>query len=176
MPAWGPRVGLPTLLRWIGRYQTYRELYPLWLALYRSSPEIGLMPPSSSVVDALTLRDLDFRLYRRVIEIRDGRLALRSYLDPQIDAAACKLGQEAGLGTEELPVVIEAASLAAALRAKTEGRPSPGRQTFEAPGWADLDSEAAWLRKVTSAYVNSPVVRAVLARQEQERAGPRQIR
>ncbi len=84
MPAWGPRVGIPALYRWVGRYGAYRRLYPLWRALVEATPEIALLPPSSAVMDALTVRDLGFRLYRRVVEIRDGRLALRPYLDPTV--------------------------------------------------------------------------------------------
>jgi hypothetical protein len=172
MPAWGPRVGLPALWRWIGRYRAYRRLYPLWLALCRSTPEIALIPPSSSVVDALTVRDLDFRLYRRVIEIRDGRLALRAYLDPRAADAAHDLGREAGLSGEELQVLVEATSLAAALRAKGQRRPSAAHRTFEAPGWADVEGEVVWLEKVASCYGDSPLVPAALARLWWEHASP----
>jgi hypothetical protein len=164
MPAWGPRVGLPRLWRWIAQYGAYRRLYPLWLALCRSSPEIALVPPSPVVVDALAVRDLDLRLYRRVIEIRDGRLALRPYLDPRAANAAHALGQDAGLSGEELQVVVEAASLAAALRAKKRRRrPPAGGPRPEAPGATDLEGEVAWLERVADCFARSPLVRAVLA-------------
>lgn len=47
MPAWGPVVGIPMVWHWVDRYRTLRRLYPLWKALYESSPGIALSPPSS---------------------------------------------------------------------------------------------------------------------------------
>lgn len=58
------------------------RLRPLWLALYRVNPRIALVPPRPLVLELLNLRDLELRLYRRVVEIRDGRLALREHIDP----------------------------------------------------------------------------------------------
>ena len=176
MPAWGPRIGLSALWRWGRRYRAYRRLYPLWLALYRSNPDIALIPPPSGLADALAVGDLGFRLYRQVIEIRDGRLALRPYLDPRAAAIARELGQEAGLSGEPLQAVIEAASLAAAIRNKAGGRPvAEAGPTLETPGGADLDSEAAFLEKVARCYTGSPIVPAVLAELGREHATPATI-
>jgi len=163
LPAWGPRVGIPALWQWINRYSTYHRLRPLWQALYQSSPEISLATRPPSALDRLTVRDLNFRLYRRVIEIRDGCLALRAYRDPLVADAARRLGQRAGLSGEELQVLIEASSLASAMRAKERGQPLAEAATFDVPGGADLDSEAAWLARVADCQAASPLVRAVLA-------------
>lgn len=176
MPAWGPRVGVAALWRWVRRYRAYRRLYRLWLALYRSNPDIALIPPPAGLADALAVRDLGFRLYRQVIEIRDGRLALRPYFDPRAAAIARELGQKAGLSGEELHAVVEAANLAAALRDKARGQPVAGAGAMvETPGGADLDSEAAFLEKVARCYMTSPIVRTVLAQLERERAMPTPI-
>ena len=70
---------------WATTYRNLRRLYPLWELMYRATPGIALDPPRSALADALRLRDLDLRLYRRIIEIRDGRLALTPYLDPTPD-------------------------------------------------------------------------------------------
>jgi hypothetical protein len=67
---------------WIVTYRNFRQLYPLWALMYRAEPGIALDPPGSRLADALQVRDLDLRLYRRVIEIRDGYLALAPYLPP----------------------------------------------------------------------------------------------
>lgn len=97
MPAWGPRVGLPRLCRWLDDYRAHWRLYPLWRALYDSNPEIALIPTSSPVANALAVRQVGFRLYRRVIEIRDGLLALRRYFDPRVADAARERGRATGL-------------------------------------------------------------------------------
>jgi hypothetical protein len=170
LPAWGPQLGIARLSRWVGRYWSYRQLYPLWLALYRASPEIALLPPPSAWADALTVRDLGFRLYRRVVEIRDGCLALRPYLAPGVAEHAGELCRQAGLVGDRAAAEIEAAGLAAALAAKTSGRravPTPGSQQSAVVGGSDLESEVASLKRVARCYQRSPIVRAALAWQQQ---------
>jgi hypothetical protein len=71
-------------VHWVTTYRAHRELYPLWFALREINPGIALDPAPSEFWDRLRVRDLDFRLYRRIIEIRDGRLALRPYLDTDV--------------------------------------------------------------------------------------------
>jgi hypothetical protein len=161
LPAWGPR--LAELEAAARRYRSYRQLNPLWLALYRAVPQIALVPPSSH--RDWPLRDLGFRLYRRVIEIRDGRLALRPYFDHRVASAALRLGQAAGLSGAELDAAVEASVLAAALRAKHDGRTAT-TDRLDAPGGSDLSGEIAWLVSVATAFAGSPVVRAVLAETE----------
>lgn len=69
---------------WLDAYRNLHRLYPLWALLQQATPQIALDPPTSARADALRLRDIEFRLYRRVIEIRDGRLALTPYLDATV--------------------------------------------------------------------------------------------
>ena len=169
MPTWGPRVGLPALYRWAARYAAYRRLAPLWHAVYQANPEIALLPPPSPLADALAVRDLGFRLYRRVVEIRDGCLALRPYLDPRAAHYARELCRAAGLSDEETQAVVEAASVAAALRAKAQGRSAPQPiGTVSTLGGTDLESEVIALERVARYFGHSPLVRAVLARLDDE--------
>ena len=164
IPAWGARAGIPALYRWAGRYRAYRRLYPLWRDLYQANPEIALLPAPSALADALTVRDLGFRLYRRVVEIRDGHLALRPYLDPMVLASARRLCRDAGLSGEEAQTTIEAAGLAAALKARAERRPPLAKPVAPATlGGADVRSEVAVLERVARSYERSPIVRAMLA-------------
>lgn len=174
MPAWGPRFGIPTLYSWVRQYRAYRRLHPLWLALYRAKPEIALVPPSSAVADMLSVHDLRFRLYRRVVEIRDGLLALHPYHDPVVAHYARGLCQEAGLPSEKAEVVVEAASMAVALRALAQGRivGRPGSAP-STPGGCDLETEVAALERLAVAFRGSPIVRAVLVHAvEQDAIGP----
>jgi hypothetical protein len=137
----------------------------------RAAPEIALAPPSSAFADALTVRDLGFRLYRRVIEIRDGGLALRPYLDPGLADRVRATCRAAGLPEQDARAVVEAACLAAALDARGRGevvrstQPIPGTE-----GGADVASEVALLERVAICYRRSPIVRAVRARQQRRPA------
>jgi hypothetical protein len=177
MPAWGPRVGLPRLLLWASYYRAHQQLYPLWRQLCEAVPEIALVPPSSRWRDTLAVRDLRFRLHGRIMEIHDAQLRLRPYRDPQVAETTAALGRRAGLHGVDLRTVAEAASLAAAVHAKARHQPVMGdRALATTPGdpdpqreITDLPSEITWLVRVATAYTHSPLVRALAARQEQER-------
>ncbi len=108
---------------------------------------------------------LNYRLYRRVIEIRDGLLALRSYRDPEVRIRARQCGEAAGLTGDELRAAVAAAQLKAALNAKAQERAVPAnsrgsaddREIFELRRGNDLTTEAAWLGQIARAYMRSPV-------------------
>jgi hypothetical protein len=156
MPCWGPH--LSALSRWWSTYHIYRRLYPLWRDLYQVIPRIALHRPTRSMTD------LNYRLYRRVIEISDGLLALRSYSDPEVRRRALQRGKEAGLADDELRAAVAAAQLKAALNAKAAERilpvNAPGRaddgESIERCSGNDLTSEAAWLAQIARAYATSP--------------------
>jgi hypothetical protein len=145
--------GLPALAGWLRRYRTYQELRPLWRALYRASPAIALDPPTCTVLDTLVPRDLHLRLYRRVIEIRDGLLVLQPYRDPAVAADAREDAARAGIRDERLEAVVEAATVAAALRARAGGTaPAAAAAPVPITGGRDLDSDTAFLSRVARAY------------------------
>jgi len=142
-------------------------MYPLWSAVRRAAPDIALFPISGPS-ELLRLRDLDFRLHRRVIEIRDARLALLPYLRDDVAEAARRMGQQSGVSSSEGGAIVEAAVLAAALRDKELGRPERGDYAgMDVPGGADLAGEVAWLSKVSHAFTSSPLVRAACAEPEE---------
>lgn len=162
IPALGTR--LAALIRWIGDCRSYRRLHPLWLALYQTDPDFSLLPQNRTGRRAWR-RDVGFLLYRQVIEIRDGQLALRPYVHPGAVEVARALGLRAGLPDEEVRAAAEAAAIAAGIAAKTQGRgpsgePSPPPASPHGP---DLDAEISWLAKVSRAFTTSPVVPATVA-------------
>lgn len=162
VPRWGPRIGIPSLVAWGGRYRSLRRLYPLWLALYHAKPQIALQPPPGRLADMLRVWDVDWRLYRRVVEIRDGRLLVRPLMDRRAAAMARDFALAAGLAEPEVRAVIEATELATALR-----RPHPTAVAVKPPpaeisGGTDLPSEVAALERVARHYRRSPIVRKVL--------------
>ena len=174
LPSWGAHVGIPSIYDWLNRCRSLRQLYPLWRTLCEAAPEIALTPPPSPLADALNFRDLRFRLYRRVVEIRDGELALRRYLDttvPQYARVACA---EAGIPAEQVAEIVEAACLAAAIRARARGQVAEhSAQLGQTMGESDVAGEAAFLGRVAQCRERSPIVTVVLARLErQELAGP----
>jgi hypothetical protein len=161
IPAWGDRLG--TLLRWARDCRSYRLLHPLWLALHETNPGLSLVPHHRT--RRYWRRDIGFLLYRQVIEIRDGQLALRPYVHPGAAEVARTLGRRAGLPDEEIRAAAEAATIAVAIAAKAQGRGTTGTPS---PPWAppagpDLDAEITWLTKVSRAFARSPVVPAAVA-------------
>jgi hypothetical protein len=149
LPSWGPRIGLSALFDWVGRWRTYQRLRPLWFALYQANPQIALVQPKPALLEFLLPFDLDLRLYRRVIEIRDGRLALQPYLDPTVGLAARDRG---GVTGQELDAIVEATTLAAAVDAKRSGAPPRTTEPVAVPGGRDLESDTAFLNDVARAY------------------------
>ncbi|MTE19117.1 hypothetical protein F0L17_08240 [Streptomyces sp. TRM43335] len=150
-----------------GRRRAYRALYPLWDALRRATPAIV---PSTPV----PWWDFELRLTRRLAEINDGRLALRSHTDPEVAKAAERLAREAGLEGVELHAVVDAARLRAAIAAKAADIRFP-QETADAPyggprGGTDGIGELAWLVGVSRAFASSPLVAAAVARADVPRA------
>ncbi|AEW95656.1 MULTISPECIES: MAB_1171c family putative transporter [Streptomycetaceae] len=146
IPSWGASAA--KLLHWARSYRAYRSLYPLWRDLYESSPDIVLEPPGASV------SDLDYRLHRRVIEIRDGWRDLRPYIDRT--AAGAGAGADgAGTSEESRQALAEAAQIRQALHAKRAGTiPDHNKDVgdFDDRDPDNFTAEVAWLTKVASAY------------------------
>lgn len=167
MPAWGPVFGVPRAYRWLATYRSLRRLYPLWLAVCRAAPEIALFPPPGKLADTLAVRDLDLRLYRRVIEIRDGWLALRPYFDPKVADHATKLAGEAELNDTDTIAVVDAALLRRAIAARQSGDVRDlSAVDVIAPGGDSVAKEVDVLGRIARCFERSPIVREVADRAE----------
>jgi hypothetical protein len=141
MPVWGP---------WLDRLKAYRRLYPLWLALSQANPDILLDPPGR--VDRWNPWHINYRLYRRVIEIRDGWLALRPYMThiPTPPASGDPHGDE---DDQDRQAAVSAATLAAALHVRaTGGAPHEDSVPDNGVGGHDLATEIAWLVNVANKF------------------------
>ncbi|WP_030662721.1 MAB_1171c family putative transporter [Streptomyces rimosus] len=142
--SWGTSAG--KLREWVRNYRSYRALYPLWQDLYESSPDIVLEPPGASV------SDLNYRLHRRVVEIRDGWRDLRPYTDRTANGPA---GADHGTNDESRQAMAEAAQIRQALHAKRTGTiPDDNKDAadFEDRDTDNFTAEVDWLTKVASAY------------------------
>ncbi|MEV7595017.1 MAB_1171c family putative transporter [Streptomyces sp. NPDC089922] len=145
--SWGPAA--TRLLDWARAYRSYRALYPLWRDLYESSPDIALEPPGASV------SDLDYRLHRRVVEIRDGWRDLRPYIDRAAPGTDLPGAAAEGAGTEQRQAVTEAAQIKRALSAKRAGtvpRDNKDAGDFDDRNTDNFSAEVAWLTRVAAAY------------------------
>lgn len=133
-------------------------LGPLWERMRTTFPEIGL--PEHGTRGRL---DPAFRLYRRAIEIGDGRMMLRPYMRPEVSTAAAAAAARFGLRGDELRATVEAAEIVAALRARRTAGCCDAPGIDAPPDHADaevpaLPAETAWLVKVARAYATSPIV------------------
>jgi hypothetical protein len=151
IPGWGPV--LSGARRWGADYRAYRKLYPLWAAIYETVPVIAKEPPPTGL---LLPRDLEHRLYRRVIEILDGQLALRPFLHPNCADDALRRARESRLEGEALQTMAEALRLRAALGAKAGGLPArEPAGTFSTAPVDDLRGQIRWLTMVAEAFTRT---------------------
>jgi hypothetical protein len=82
LPLAGRRRGMSRVVRWIALNRQYRLLFPLWHALRAEFPGISLDPSPRR----LPFTAPEEVLYRRMIEVWDGLLSLRPYVDGVADA------------------------------------------------------------------------------------------
>ncbi|HEV2779741.1 MAG TPA: MAB_1171c family putative transporter [Actinophytocola sp.] len=132
---------LAALRVWWHHRTMYHRLAPLWTLLHRQFPEDALgRVPAARWRDALSLRGVHRRYYRRVIECRDGLVRLSPYL--------------AGNGHPgDLPL---ADRLHAGLRAHASGTPVPARAVPIAIPAADgLDADVHELITLSDALRSS---------------------
>jgi hypothetical protein len=159
MPSWGSRLSVIT--EWIRLFRAYTALYPLWRRMYDLLPGIALLQaptPHPSWRTRWAVRDLRLRVYRRIIEIHDGRLALRGYCDARVSAAARRRGAAAGLTGLRLHALQEATVLTAAIHARRIDKKPPDVATElpERPG-GGLGEDIVWYSSV-AAVLGSPLI------------------
>lgn len=138
--------------------QSIADLAPLWQDFTAALPEVVLDD------DAVVENEVDFLLHRRVVEINDGILTLRPYRSLTVQQAAIREVERRNLvGTADGDAAVEAAILAAAIRAMRAGAEPEFAPAPQAPGTAaragDLRAETIWLRSVARAYAASDIVR-----------------
>lgn len=126
-------------------YLVYRRLTPLWEAIRTELPQIALDDDRRMPFGG---RSLDFALYRRVIEIHDGRLALRPYAPGREPEAI-----DVPLPGTNRDALVEAVSIAAALENHRAGRVrESGEPVRHAEAAGSIALEAAWLAEVATAF------------------------
>ena len=142
--------------RWWRSYASHDQLYPLWSALIAATPGLALAPPVSRIWDRLRVRDLDLRLYRRVIEIRDARLELREFFAPSVVAASRALAPDLGLHGRTADAFVEAKVLEAALLVAASGQVIDAPWVGARPEGESTADEVEWLREVARQFSPPP--------------------
>jgi hypothetical protein len=143
-------------------WSAYRRMYPLWRAFHDAYPDIAMHP-----LQRWRFWQLSYSVRRMVIEIHDGLLRLRPWLDLEVAERARALGEDAGQDSDVLEVTVEAALVSAALRAKsTDHRfQNPIPPESDCPGGgADGPEAIVWLTRLAHAFDRSPVVASVTRR------------
>lgn len=136
LPAWGARVGLDRLGSWLGDVRRFHQLTPLWRAMAEAFPGVVLTRPRR-----LPFPRAGVAVHRRAVEIWDGRLLLRPFLDDRVAEAVRAAGGDDAAG--------EAAMVRAALAARAEGNSPAGRV---APPSAPVDRGVEWLARVSRVF------------------------
>ncbi|HJP75495.1 MAG TPA: MAB_1171c family putative transporter [Pseudonocardiaceae bacterium] len=148
---------LRRLRKRLRQHVAYRRIRPLWLAVCAAFPGLALFPPETSPA-GLRVPDVDFWLYRFVIEINDAFLLLGPYRDDRVDELVlAKLPDGQPRRVDEL---ISAANIAVALRRTTSTGYSAA--LVESPD-TDVDGEIDWLARVARDVSRSPIVAEILA-------------
>ncbi|GAB7048458.1 MAB_1171c family putative transporter [Catenuloplanes indicus] len=163
---------IPAALGTARQWLTLLQLRPLWAALTKAHPDV-VFGERPSLLDDLTDRHaLRYRLIRRTIEIRDATLHLRGHVDDdtrrRLTAAFATIGCP-----RRRAAATEAAFIRLALHTHHLGRAPAPRPDYVPPGGHDPDTEAAWLRTVSAAYLRPATRRTATAHASQRRATPR---
>nr|WP_042183124.1 MAB_1171c family putative transporter [Kibdelosporangium sp. MJ126-NF4]CEL15372.1 RacC protein [Kibdelosporangium sp. MJ126-NF4]CTQ95589.1 RacC protein [Kibdelosporangium sp. MJ126-NF4] len=143
----------------IGVHRSMRALAPLWHTMRTTCPQVILyvserLPSADGVLATARLR-----LYRRLIEIRDGMLELRQYVSPGITGVALDYLAAQGIHGRQAAVLAEACWIEVALRRKNAGMEPCYGAWPSMPGGADEHEETTWLAEVSTAHHLSPYPR-----------------
>jgi hypothetical protein len=139
-------------------YRSLRALHPLWQTMRRAFPDIILFSPRRALVERFGVDDVHLRLYRRVIEIRDGMLVLRDYLPAGAGAEATTLLDLRRPDYLDRAALAEACCIKLALHRLRSGNRAPGSDSRWAPVGADLTDEVRWMRKVSGCLLREEPV------------------
>ncbi|MFC9228342.1 MAB_1171c family putative transporter [Streptomyces decoyicus] len=122
------------------QHRSYHGLRPLWLAFYSSAPEIALPIDRVDPAQRRRFRGIAIKLYRRFVEIRDGRFVIRQHLDAGVRESSEAHHRARGLRGQDLNAAVTADQILAGIAARAEGiRPEPDQLT----DFADADRQTS---------------------------------
>ncbi|MFI1519071.1 MAB_1171c family putative transporter [Kitasatospora cineracea] len=154
----------PAGAAWAVRRRDFRALRPLWDLVYRADRRLALEgPPSPAWRERLALRDLEWRTTRRGLEIRDGQLTLRPFVDPAAVHAAQRLAGRASLAPSHRDALVVAAAMRSAVTALAAGTvPRPREEQPALPGLDTAPAEERAHLVLVASYLRSPLLERAL--------------
>lgn len=153
MPSWGPYLTNHKARR--GQLRSCRSLHPLWFALCQAFPTISLHSPVESR-DNQDADNVDYLLYRRMIEIRDGLLVLRPYLGSHTNDTDLDIKTDDSLDRRS---AVEALRIHRGLSAMLRnGRSDSSTGMIELSGADSATDELAWLVALSHAFAQLPAL------------------
>jgi hypothetical protein len=153
--------GLPAAVHLTRQRVAYGRLGPLWMALTGHQPEVVLCSRPQWVPawagawwDRFSLRELGFRLYRRVIECWDVIVALHAHLDARRRDEVYQRALELGAGAAVARAIAEAVMIRTALEQVHQGaEPVPGEHRAQPLDRHPLlEDNVAWWQTVARAW------------------------
>jgi hypothetical protein len=112
---------LTQAVTWLREHWQYRRLEHLWHAIYVAEPSIALVEPVDQHDAFRNGRSVGFELYRRAVEIRDGQIELRPYLDPAVRAESERRRRAWWRSDARFAAAVTADQIRAALAQKQHG-------------------------------------------------------
>ncbi|MCM2579725.1 MAB_1171c family putative transporter [Streptomyces meridianus] len=114
----------------VNQHRSYHCLRPLWLVFHREAPEIALPIDRVDPAQRRRFRGITIKLYRRAVEIRDGRFVIRQHLDAGVRENSEAHHRTRGLHGDELNAAVTADQIIAGITARAEGvRPDSDQLT-----------------------------------------------
>ncbi|MGH3823723.1 MAG: MAB_1171c family putative transporter [Pseudonocardiaceae bacterium] len=158
LPTLGPR--LEHLARGFRHRRSLRRLRPLWESLHEVLPDLALVTPDYPPGSTLG-GEISERLYRRMIAIRDGLLALQPYRDPADTHHHRHQAVAVGLTDRRRAAAIEAADIRAALHRRRHDMPPRvySVERNDSIHQDDLTTELHWLTQVSDALARDELRR-----------------
>lgn len=142
----GVRTGIIKVRLWRQARRAYRQLRPLWVALHHRFPTIALFTAPGPVHETVQIRHMRLRMYRRVMECRDGLVSLSPYTTTPVDASHSP-ARQAELVHDALT------------RSTREHEPAE-TSVIAAPGAADMDADTNELLALSRAFAKLDPVSA----------------
>lgn len=156
-------------VHWLAQCRAYREIRPLWQAIFQVIPGIARWsprPPCANGLAILAPGSISRLLRGLVYETWDGISTLHPYRSEEVARRARSACRAADLPDDETAIVVEAAVIRAALRAPC-GRPTPPTDAFALPPRAghNILEQADYLERLARAFATSPIVERVTSDQ-----------
>jgi hypothetical protein len=140
----------------VDTHRKMRALLPLWRVMQAEFPEIVLhYPRNSNRLTAGLGAEGQLRLYRRIIEIRDGMLELSNYVPVGVADDAARFLDQSSATAADVPALVDACWIELGIRRLRSDAAVLSGRSHQVEGGASIEEEADWLSQVSRAISRS---------------------